>query len=314
MPKLNWISDLSSDELREFLKSVDTILFDIDGVLARASTILPGTVDAVGKFRQLGKKICFVTNNAIAPPEVLKAKLIPFQASLEEIVTPNITLLAYLKKIDFQKTIYIIGSRFTKKMLREAGYSVIEYKDLQTTDVEETLSSAMQVSLRVLDACKNVGIVYADLDINLQNMAVHVAKILLKHMDDVQFLTGTSDDRIPIGENFSLIGPKYFIDGLQRWSGVQAIPLAKPGRVLKEVIDAKFGISQDNRVLMVGDNISTDITFGIESGFQTLLLLTGDTKKQQAVDWAFDEDLKPDYVAHSLQEVYEKVKTIPTAL
>lgn len=79
-------------------------------------------------------------------------------------------------------------------------------QDLQTTDVEENLSSVMQLSLRVLDACKNVGIVYVDLDINLQNMAVHVAKILLKHMEGVQLLTGTSDDRIPIGENFSIIG------------------------------------------------------------------------------------------------------------
>lgn len=50
-----------------------------------------------------------------------------------------------------------------------------------------------------------------------------------------------------------VLGPKYFTDALQRWSDVQAIPMAKPGRVLKEVIEEKFGISQDHQVLMVGD-------------------------------------------------------------
>lgn len=51
----------------------------------------------------------------------------------------------------------------------------------------------------------------------------------------------------------AVLGPKYFTDALQRWSDVQAIPMAKPGRVLKEVIEEKFGISQDHQVLMVGD-------------------------------------------------------------
>ena len=58
------IGSLSKTDLESFLSSFDTVMSDCDGVLYRGSGAIQGSPDMIQKFRDLGKKVIYVTNNS----------------------------------------------------------------------------------------------------------------------------------------------------------------------------------------------------------------------------------------------------------
>ncbi|XP_066155176.1 uncharacterized protein [Euwallacea fornicatus] len=302
MSKLVWSSKQSDEEIRQLFESVDTVLLDIDGVLVRGGTVVPGSVGAVSKLRKLGKKIAFVTNNSMLSTQEFAESLtaLGVSATAEDVVTPGTTLIQYLKNINFNKQIYAVSPEYPKQLLREAGYTVIEYKDICTENLADRAFAMKNLSLKSLETCKDVGIVYLDLDFNCSLGALQVAQILLNHLKNVEILSGTSDDKVPFDENFFFISSKFYIEAMENWTKKKAVPMAKPGNALKCMILSKFNITDPGKILMIGDNLQTDIAFGVQAGFQTCVVLTGNCQKTHIEPWDELRKEKPDYIAESL--------------
>lgn len=55
---------LSAAEGPAVLEGVSTLVLDCDGVLWRGSELMPGTVQALQRFREMGKRLLFLTNNS----------------------------------------------------------------------------------------------------------------------------------------------------------------------------------------------------------------------------------------------------------
>lgn len=55
------------------LDGVSTLVLDCDGVLWRGTQLLPGTVQALERFRQMGKRLLFLTNNSSKSRRAYKA-------------------------------------------------------------------------------------------------------------------------------------------------------------------------------------------------------------------------------------------------
>src|SRR3954465_3613726 len=51
------------------------IVCDLDGVLWRGDTPIPGAADAVAALRAAGRRVCFLTNNSSNPTAAVVAKL-----------------------------------------------------------------------------------------------------------------------------------------------------------------------------------------------------------------------------------------------
>ncbi|XP_066260941.1 uncharacterized protein [Euwallacea similis] len=308
MMKLQEINNISSDRVQSLVRSIDTVLFDIDGVLMHDGVIIPGSDDAVVKFRQLGKKIGFVTNNAVYTEGHLLNNLTPFGATEDEIINPNLSLLEYLKKIDLEGDIYAIASQACKDHLRRAGYNIIEYKDIQSSDLEENMGAIADLKQTSLERCKNVRLIYLDTDLNVCQGALEVAKTLLNHVDGVDLLTGMCDDQAPIGNNFRMICARYYIDAMEKWTCRTALRVGKPSSTLADFVRSKYDISDGGRVLMVGDNVETDIAFGVLAGYKTCLALSGICTKEKVDKWTLAEELKPDFVMNKLGDLYSIIK------
>lgn len=56
------VSEMSNPQ--SFFDSFDTVLTDCDGVLWKGNQAIDGSPEMIQKFRQMGKKVIFVTNNS----------------------------------------------------------------------------------------------------------------------------------------------------------------------------------------------------------------------------------------------------------
>ena len=58
------VASMSEMDIKSFFDSFDTVLTDCDGVLWKGNCPIEGSPEMIQKFRQMGKKVIFVTNNA----------------------------------------------------------------------------------------------------------------------------------------------------------------------------------------------------------------------------------------------------------
>ena len=89
---------------------------------------IPGTPDGIKAFKKLGKKVVFVSNNCTKTIEVYHGQLkkAGFDIEPDEIITPALAMISYLKKINFTKEIYVIGMSAIRKELQQAGFKLAE--------------------------------------------------------------------------------------------------------------------------------------------------------------------------------------------
>lgn len=105
---------------------------------------------------------------------------------------------------------------------------------------------------------------------------------------------------MPIDKDVVIIGSEGFLNILRDCSGKDPIILGKPGHLLgTELIDL-FNIKDTKRTLFIGDSLHNDIQFAINTGFQTLFVLSGSGTMEEML--ALPDKSKPDYIAESLAD------------
>lgn len=79
-------------------------------------------------LKKIGKKLSFVSNNTLSSLETIYSKLkdAGFETdTYTEVITPTYAIIDYLKSINFNKSIYIIGTNAFKEILRRSGFSLV---------------------------------------------------------------------------------------------------------------------------------------------------------------------------------------------
>lgn len=87
-----------------------------------------GAEDAVKALEEAGKEFFFLSNNATRSNNELEEKFKSFQVKLDldkQFLTLANSLVDYLKGINFEKSIYLIGSPILAERLRKNNYDVI---------------------------------------------------------------------------------------------------------------------------------------------------------------------------------------------
>jgi len=95
-----------------------------------------------------------------------------------------------------------------------------------------------------------------------------------------------------------------WVQMLEKASGVKAIYIGKPNPYAFELTLKSMNLNK-TEVIMVGDQVSTDIKGAINFGIKSILLKTGEFEEKDLM-----LGYKPDYIFDSIEEILSLFDTI----
>ncbi|CAG7838197.1 unnamed protein product [Allacma fusca] len=266
-----------------FLKNIDAVMFDCDGVLWVGMKVLPNAPELVKKLRSMGKKVFFMTNNSTKTRDEFLVKFISleFEATLEEIVSTSFLAALHLKENNFNKKAYVIGTPGVTKELQAVNIKSLPIgPDIVATDM--VTWAADHLDKTSLDP--DVGAVIVGFDHHFSYSKLFKAASYLKDPNCI-FIATNTDESFPSGEKMVIPGTGSIVNSVKTAAQREPVVMGKPHRIPFDYV-RRFHNLDSNRVLMVGDRANTDILFGTNCGLHTLLVLSGVTTLQEIQEWS----------------------------
>lgn len=130
-----------------------------------------------------------------------------------------------------------------------------------------------------------------DINFNLYKVAYAFECIVRRNC----LFIATNTDRLCPHYSELLPGGGTMVSAIQAETLKQPVICGKPSTFMWETIHKKHNLDP-SRTLMIGDNISTDITFGKNCGLSTLLVLSGYSTLKDARE----NNIVPDYYSDSV--------------
>jgi HAD superfamily hydrolase (TIGR01458 family) len=252
---------------------LQALLFDMDGVLYNSEEPIPGAAETLAWVRSREIPHLFVTNTTSRGRDALAAKLIRFgiPANSGEIMTPCEAAADWLR------------SRSAKRValfLRPAARAAFDSLDLLPDDAE---AGAQYVVIGDLASAWD----FATLNraFRLLHANPEVTLIALGMTRYWKAADGISLDVAP------------FVAALEHATGRKALVLGKPAMEFFQAAADRLGVP-NREVLMLGDDIETDIAGAQLSGMQAALVRTGKFRESD-----LGGPVKPDAVLDSVAEL-----------
>jgi glycerol-1-phosphatase len=246
----------------------DAFLFDLDGVLYRGDEPIPGAAAAVSALREAGRRVVFVTNNSARPPSAVAGRLAAagVPAAPEEVVT-SAGATAELLAGRGCRSAFVVGEQGIREALAGAG---IELRDGEPDRVDA---------------------VVVGLDREADYTKLRTASVLVER--GAAFVGTNGDASFPAPDGSRWPGAGALLAAIATTSGAEAELVGKPHPTLFRAALARAG---GGRPLVVGDRLDTDIAGAAGLGWDSLLVLTGITRREDLQDAA----VTPTYVAEDL--------------
>lgn len=250
-------------------------IFDMDGTIYLGDRVFDFAVRFIKQLRAIGKKVLFFTNNASHTCDFYYQKLtrLGFDPTREEIMTSGDVTIAFLKRHRRGKSVYLVGTDELMHEFEAHGIPPLP-SDTKACDIVITSFDTSLTYEKLNAACRLIR---------------GGAEYLSTHPD---FNCPTEDGFIPDSGAIAA-----FVTAA---TGKTPTYFGKPYRETLEMIEETLGIPRED-ICLFGDRLYTDIALGKRHGVCSVLVLTGETTKED-VALANNED-KPDYLFASLEDV-----------
>uniref|UniRef100_A0A4W5K6L1 Glycerol-3-phosphate phosphatase n=1 Tax=Hucho hucho TaxID=62062 RepID=A0A4W5K6L1_9TELE len=292
---------LNGPLIKQMLDSVDSVLFDCDGVIWRGDQAIPGAPDVINLLKKNGKNVFFVTNNSTKTRKMYadKLALMGFNATEDEVFGTAYCSAMYLKNVSrLQGKVYLIGSNAMRQELEKVG--------IQQTGVGPDPISGVQIDWANVPLDPEVKAVVVGFDEHFSYMKLNRALQYLNNPDCL--LVGTNTDtRLPLEGGKAVPGTGCILKAVETAAQRQAQTVGKPNHFMYDCVASQFSLDR-TRCLMVGDRLDTDILLGSNCGLKTLLTLTGvstvaDAEAHQESGCPKRLGMVPDYYVESIAEL-----------
>lgn len=246
------------------------LLLDLDGTVYRGRTAVPGAPELLRRLRREGLPFLYFTNRATRSAVAVCEQIRGYGLACEpeEVLT---SAVASAQRMAGGR-VYMVGEVGLEEALLEAGCELVD------EDAEW---------------------VVVGLDRRVTYQKIDTAARLVR--GGARFVA-TNPDKVFQTEQGIAAGAGAVVAAVATACGVEPEVIGKPGNYMFEVALRKFGQPAE-RVLMVGDNLETDILGGRNAGLRTVLMLTGVARREDVTRLG----IEPHHVCADFKELTELV-------
>jgi NagD protein len=255
-------------------RPIESYLMDMDGVIVRESSIVPGADRFIARLREAGKRFLILTNNSRHTPRDLAAHLrrLGLDVTDGDIWTSALATARFLADQRPEGSAFVIGESGLTTALYEAGYTQIDHHpDYVVLGETRTYSfERITQAIRLIQA-------------------------------GARFIATNPDDTSPSPEG-PLPATGSVAAMISRASGVKPYYVGKPNPLMMRSALRSIDAHSESTV-MIGDRMETDIISGIEAGMRTVLVLTGITDRALAETFPF----RPTRIVSSIADLIDEI-------
>ncbi len=259
------------------LASFDALVCDLDGVVYRGATAVPGAVDALRRVTREGRPIAYATNNASRPPAVVAQRLrdLGLSVDVDQVVTSaQAGARALGARMPSGTPVLAVGGPGVAEALRDVGLAPV-------TSATEGVAAVLQGFGAEVGWSELAEAAYA-----VASGAVWVA---------------TNTDRTLPTERGQAPGNGTLVQAVAAATGHEPEVVGKPHAPLYELALSVLGTGPE-RTLAVGDRLDTDIAGAHAAGLAAVHVLTGVDGLPELVEVAAER--RPRYVVAGLESLH----------
>ena len=260
----------------ERLRRKRLFLLDLDGTLYLGETLFNGAAEFLRRVRERGGKYLFLTNNSSKGGEayVEKMRRLGIETARSDFLTSVDATVHYLRDRGGQdKLYYACGTASFKAQLREAGFRLTDDRD-----------AAVDVLLMGFDT-----------------------ELTFRKLEDACILLGRGVDYVATNPDWVCPTRYGYVpdcgsvcEMLFRATGRRPYVVGKPKPDMVRLAMRAAGASPEETVV-VGDRIYTDVASGVNAGVDTVLVLSGESTKEDAER----SDVKPDFILRDIRQLLD---------
>lgn len=257
------------------------LICDLDGVVYRGSTAVPGAVETLNRVVGDDVPVVFATNNASRPPDSVGHRLreLGVRPHGWSVVTSAQAAAAYLgERLSPGSFVFAVGGTGVSLALEEAGLSPVDVSEIRGTTVEAVVQGL------------GVDVTWREL-----------AEVGYLAERDVPWVATNLDMVLPTARG-SAPGNGALVAAVQTTTARTPHVTGKPGPALFELGRARLGTDR-RRTLVCGDRLDTDIAGANAARLDSVLVLSGVSRLQDLAFAAAEQ--RPTYAAPDLAGLLE---------
>jgi NagD protein len=245
-------------------------LIDMDGVLVFGSQPIPGANDFIARLSKAGNKFLVLTNNSLYTPRDLHARLhrIGLDVPPNAIYTSALATAQFLHTQHPDASAYVIGEAGLTTALHDVGYIITDQRP-EYVVIGETTAYSFE---RITQAMRFVAA-------------------------GARFIATNPDVSGP-GEGGLVPATGAITALISAATGVRPYFVGKPNPLMMRTALRTLGAHSEEAV-MVGDRMDTDIIVGTESGLETILVLSGVTRREDVARYPY----RPTQIVESVADI-----------
>nr|MBC7244793.1 HAD family hydrolase [Chloroflexota bacterium] len=242
----------------------------MDGVIVSGNTVIPGAEDFINRLISRGHKFLILTNNPIYTPLDLQHRLqaLGLNIPAKRFFTSAMATAQFLHSQRPRGTAFVIGESGLTSALHEIGYILTEHNPDYVVLGETTAYSYDKITQAV-------------------RLVAAGARFIATNPD----VSGPAEGGIA-----PACGAMAAV--IEKATGVQPYFIGKPNPLMMRNA-LRYLQEHSENTIMVGDRMDTDIIAGIESGMETILVLSGVTKREDIDRYPY----RPTHILPSVAEI-----------